>query len=197
MPVATSESAAKQFAKDKEYLRACAKYGVEPDAPSYISASVEDELLDRYALEADGAHKNGSGYQVTRAEPEPLKELPPEAEAAGKVLDLLCPRRAEPALFVATAGRRALVLCWLLGRRPESLAELSRSIGVTRASLSTYARKINDATGLTGRGQKSASSRSTYANNARKSWKLRKLNTLLTEATKNKTPASGEADGCL
>jgi hypothetical protein len=70
-----------------------------------------------------------------------------------------------------------------LGRRPESLAELARSIGVTRATLSTFARRINDATRLTGRGQKAASTRSVYANNARKSWKLRRLNSMMTEAS--------------
>jgi hypothetical protein len=179
-----NEAEDRQRRQDREYLAACKAAGIEPDAPSYRAASVEDELLDRFALEQDGANKNGSSYLVNRTEPEPLAELPPEAEAAGKVLDLLCPSRAEPALFVATAGRRALVLCWLLGRRPESLAELARSIGVTRASLSTYARKINDATGLMGRGQKSASSRATYANNARQSWKLRRVNKLMADAVR-------------
>lgn len=193
------EAEARQRRQDREYARACREHGIEPDAPSYRAASVEDEMLDRFALDQEGASKNGHSYQVTRAEPEPLKDLPPGAEAAAKVLDLLAPQRADPALFVTTAGRRALVLSWLLGRRPESLAELARGIGVTRATLSTFARRINDATGLTGRGQKSASSRDTYRSNAKRSWKLRRLNSMMAEAatTENKTPASNEADGRL
>jgi DNA-binding transcriptional regulator GbsR (MarR family) len=75
-----------------------------------------------------------------------------------------------------------LCLAWLLGRRPEPLAELARQLGISRASLSTHVRRIEDLTGLHGRGQKGASTRATYANNARKSWKLRKLNTLMTDA---------------
>jgi hypothetical protein len=175
----------RQRRQDREYARACREHGIEPEAPSYRAGTAAEELeaIDRYAIERDGAHKNGHGFQVTRAEPLPLKALPPEAEAAAKVLDLLAPQRADPAAFVATAGRRALVLCWLLGRRPESLADLARSIGVTRATLSTFARRINDATGLTGRGQKGASTRSTYADNARKSWKLRRLNSLMADAS--------------
>ena len=175
----------RQRRQDREYLAACRAAGIKPEAPSYRASTAADELdaLDRMANEQDGAHKNGSSYTVRRAEPLPLKALPPEAEAAAKVLDLLAPQRADPAAFVATAGRRALVLCWLLGRRPESLADLARSIGVTRATLSTFARRINDATGLTGRGQKGASTRSTYADNARKSWKLRRLNSLMADAS--------------
>jgi len=42
--------------------------------------------------------------------------------------------------------------------------------------LSTFARRINDHIGLTGRGQKSASSRKVYRHNAKRSWKLRRLN---------------------
>ncbi|MFZ9932990.1 MAG: hypothetical protein ACO3G9_07320 [Chthoniobacterales bacterium] len=91
--------------------------------PSYRAVAVEDELLDRFALEQDGAHKNGSSYTVRRAEPEPLKDLPPEAEAVERTLALLMPLRSDVPTFVKTAGRRCLCLGWLLGRRGESLAE--------------------------------------------------------------------------
>jgi hypothetical protein len=182
MAVETSDSAARQKAKDLEYRAACAKYGVEPEMPSYRATSVEDELLDRFALEQDGANKNGSSYNVRRAEPLPLKDLPPEAAAVSRALDLLMPLKSDVATFVKTAGRRCLALAWLLGKRPEPLAELARQLGCTRAAMSSYVRNLEDVTGVHGRGQKGASTRATYAANARKSWKLRKLNTLMTDA---------------
>jgi hypothetical protein len=147
-------------------------------------------------LEQDGAHKNGSGYQVTRAEPEPLKELPPEAAAVSRALDLLMPLKSDVATFVQTAGRRCLCMAWLLGKRPESLAELARQLKCSRAALSTYVRSLEDSTGVHGRGQKGARTRSIYRDNAKRSWKLRRLNSMLSEATgENKTPASAEPAG--
>jgi hypothetical protein len=150
--------------------------------PSYRAASIEDELLDRFALEQDGANKNGSSYNVRRAEPLPLKNLPPEAAAVSRALDLLMPLKSDVPTFLKTAGRRCLALAWMLGKRPESLAELARQIGCSRAALSTYVRNLEDQTGLHGRGQKGASTRSIYRNNARKSWKLRRLNGMLKSA---------------
>ena len=176
------EAEDRQRRQDAAYLRACKEHGIKPDAPSYRAASVEDELLDRFALEQDGANKNGSSYLVTRAEPEPLKDLPPEAAAVSRALDLLMPRKADVPTFVKTAGRRCLCMAWLLGKRAESLAELARQLGCTRAALSTYVRDLEDATGVHGRGQKSAGSRSVYASNARQSWKLRRLNGMMKDA---------------
>ena len=183
MAVGTSDSASRQIAKDKEYLRACAKYGIKPDAPSYMAPGVciESEAADNVGRVA-GPKKNGGSIRTRADDPEPLAELTPEAEAAGRVIDLLVPLKSGATEFVRTAGRRALCLAWLLGRRPEPLAELARQLGISRASLSTHVRRIEDLTGLHGRGQKGASTRATYANNARKSWKLRKLNTLMTDA---------------
>ena len=176
------EAEQRQRRQDREYLAACKAAGIEPDAPNYRAASVEDELLDRFALEQDGAHKNGSSYNVRRAEPLPLKDLPPEAAAVSRALDLLMPLKSDVPTFVKTAGRRCLALAWLLGKRPEPLAELARKLGCTRAAMSSYVRNLEDVTGVHGRGQKGASTRATYAANARKSWKLRKLNTLMTDA---------------
>jgi hypothetical protein len=48
--------------------------------------------------------------------------------------------------------------------------------------LPQFCHNLVDVTGVRGRGQKGASTRATYAANARKSWKLRKLNTLMTDA---------------
>jgi hypothetical protein len=196
MPVETSDSAARQFAKDLEYRAACAKYGVKPEMPSYRAASVEDELLDRFALEQDGANKNGSSYNVRRAEPLPLKDLPPEAAAVSRALDLLMPLKSDVASFVKTAGRRCLCMAWMLGKRPEPLAELARQLGCSRAALSTYVRNLEDLTGVHGRGQKGARTRDIYRDNARKSWKLRRLNSMMADATgEKKTPASAEPAG--
>lgn len=176
-------SIARQRERDAEYLRACKAHGIEPELPRYDShlLSVSDEIIDAALNDGAGA-KNGHSYRTRGHEPEPLRELPPEAEAAARVLDLLCPHRADCKLFVATAGCGALVLAWLLGRRPEPLAEMARQIGITRASLSTFARRINDRFGLTGRGQKGASTRATYRETAKRSWKLRRLNTMLKDA---------------
>jgi hypothetical protein len=172
----------RQRRQDREYLVACKAAGIKPEAPNYRAGSVEDELLDRFALDQDGASKNGNGYQVTRAEPLPLKDLPPEAAAVSRALDLLMPLKSDVATFVTTAGRRCLCMAWMLGKRPEPLAELARQLGCSRAALSTYVRRLEDSTGLHGRGQKGATTRDTYRANAKRSWKLRKLNTLMTDA---------------
>lgn len=174
----------RQRKQDAAYLRACREHGIEPDPANYRATAKAEELeaLDRYANEQDGAHKNGSGYTVRRAEPEPLKDLPPEAEAVERTLALLMPVKSDVPTFVKTAGRRCLCMAWLLGRRGESLAELARQIGCSRAALSTYVRNLEDLTGVHGRGQKGASTRSIYRDNAKRSWKLRRLNHLLSEA---------------
>ena len=83
---------------------------------------------------------------------------------------------------VQTAGRRVLVLSWMFGRRGEPLAEMARQLNISRASLSTYARQLEDATGLHSRGQKSSRTRAAYAASATRSWKLRRLNTAMAHA---------------
>ena len=173
----------RQRARDAEYLAACRAHGIKPEPPSYIAAGIviEGEAADCVGLIA-GPKKNGSTIRNRADDPEPLKELTPEAEAAGRVIDLLVPLKSGATEFVRTAGRRALCLAWLLGRRPEPLAELARQLGISRASLSTHVRRIEDLTGLHGRGQKGASTVATYAESARRSWKLRRLNTMLAEA---------------
>lgn len=172
----------RQRKQDREYLAACKAHGIEPELPRYVTAlpSVSDEAID--AAMHDGA-KNGGTYRTRTDDPEPLDAMTPEAVAAEKVLALILPVKTDIKTFVATAGRRALVLAWLLGKRPEPLAEMARQIGVTRASLSTYARRIEDRSGLHGRGQKGASTRETYRRNAKRSWKLRKLNALMADAS--------------
>jgi hypothetical protein len=183
------DSILRQRTKDSAYVRACREHGIEPEKPNYRAASVEDALLDKFATEQDGACHNGSTYLVHRIEPEALKELEPEAEAAWKVLELIMPAKCDIPSFVATAGRRCLVMAWMLGRRPEPLAEMARQLGITRASLSTFARRLEDRVGVHGRGQKSSSSKDTYAANARRSWKLRRLNGLIADAAEPTTEA--------
>ena len=185
MAVETSDSASKQIAKDKEYLRACAKYGIKPDLPSYYAPGIviESEAADSVGLIA-GPKKNGGTIRTRADDPEPLKELTPEAEAAGRVIDLLVPLKSGATEFVRTAGRRALCLAWLLGRRPEPLAELARQLGISRASLSTHVRRIEDLTGLHGRGQKGATTRATYVATAKQGWKLRRVNKLMAAAVR-------------
>ena len=153
------------------------------DAPSYFAPGIviETEAADSVGR-SDGPKKNGGSIRTRADDPEPLEQLTPEAEAAGRVIDLLVPIKSGATEFVRTAGRRALCLAWLLGRRPEPLAELARQLGISRASLSTHVRRIEDATGLHGRGQKGATTRSTYAANARRSWKLRRVNKLMADA---------------
>lgn len=124
-------------------------------------------------------------------EPDPLDPLKPEAEAALKWLEVIVPVKSGIKSFVQTAGRRVLVLCWMLGRRPEPLAEMARQLNISRASLSTYARQLEDRTGLHSRGQKGARTRSIYADNARKSWKLRRLNSMMADASGEKKDVSG------
>lgn len=166
------ESITRQRQRDAEYLRACREHGISPEAPSYIGSGMDADDLDYLA---------NMGNQ---GEPVPLKKLTRKAEAAMKLLDVIIPVRSDIKSFVATAGRRVLVLSWMLGRRPEALAEMARQLGISRASLSTYARELEDRTGLHSRGQKGARTRSTYAANARRSWKLRRLNTALADAVK-------------
>lgn len=165
------ESISRQCAKDREYIRACREHGIKPDPARYVTGSTDPEDIDYYAR-----------LEATTTDIEPLKPLTPEAEAAGRVIDLLMPRKIGAREFVQTAGRRALAMAWLLGKRPEPLAELARQLGISRASLSTHVRRLEDATGVHARGQKLASSRSIYADNARKSWKLRRLNKAMADA---------------
>jgi len=180
--MANSDAEDRQRRQDREYARACREHGIKPEPAHYRAGSVEDELLDRFALAQDGASKNGSGYQVTRAEPKPLADLPPEAEAVSRTLELLLPHKPDIRTFVQTAGRRCLALAWLLGKRPEPLAEIARQLKCSRAAMSSHARALEDKLGIHGRGQKGASTRATYANNARKSWKLRRLNGMMKDA---------------
>ena len=177
---------ARQRRQDREYIAACKAAGIAPQAPSYFGFGTDPADLDYYA-------NTGNHGELV-----PLKELTPGAEAGLKLLDVIIPVKSDIKSFVQTAGRRVLVLCWMLGRRPEPLAEMARQLGISRASLSTYARQLEDATGLHSRGQKGASTRSTYANNARKSWKLRRLNKAMAAAVADKenTPAIAGEGAC-
>lgn len=177
------ESIIRQRQRDAEYLAACKAHGIEAEPPRYVSAlpSASDEAIDA-ALNDGAGGKNGKAYRTRGHEPQPLDPMKPEAVAALKVLDVLIPAKADIKAFVQTAGRRVLVLSWMLGRRPEPLAEMARQLGISRASLSSYARELEDRTGLHSRGQKASGTRTTYAANARKSWKLRRINKLMTEA---------------
>ena len=178
------ESIARQAEQDAEYLRACREHGIEPDLPNYRGEGMADDLIERHMTEQDGAQKNGRGYAVHRSAPEPLKELSPGAEGARHLLDCLLAGCIDkrPEIFVVSAGRRLLVLSWLLGRRRESLADLARELGISRASLSSMGRKLENRLGIHGRGQKRSETVATYADNARRSWKLRRLNAALAEA---------------
>jgi hypothetical protein len=176
------DSIARQEQADREYLAACRVHGIEPALPTYRGEGTKDDLIELHASQQDAATKNGSGFLVTRAEPEPLKQLPPEAEAVSRTLEIILPHKTDASTFVQTAGRRCLALAWLLGKRPEPLAELARKLGCSRAALSSYVRCLEDSTGLHGRGQKAASTRAIYRDNARRSWKLRKLDTALAAA---------------
>jgi hypothetical protein len=175
------ESIARQREREAAYIAACKAHGIKPELPSYRGAGTQDAAFDSIAAEDEGQH-NGRVFRVCRPEPEPLQSLGAAGEAAARILDLIMPIKTDPAAFAQTAGRRALCLAWLLGRRPEPLAELARKLGVTRACLSRMALVLGDAVGIHARGQKRHGTRRTYAANARKSWKLRRLNKALAEA---------------
>jgi DNA-binding CsgD family transcriptional regulator len=176
-----ADADSRQRRQDKEYARACREHGIEPEPAVYRATGFEDRYIDRVAFEDEGIRHNGSTYTVVRddAPPEPLT---PEAEGAGRLLELLMPQRCDPATFVKTAGRRCLALAWLLGKRPESLAELGRALGISRASLSVYVRGLETKLGFHGRGQKRASARPAYQANARRIWKTRRLDALMSDA---------------
>lgn len=177
------DSIMRQRARDAGYVRACKAAGIKPDAPSYFAPGIviESRAADAVGYKG-GPKKNGGNIRSRADDPEPLKRLTKEAEAAGRVIDLLVPLKTGASEFVRTAGRRALALAWLLGRRPEPLSVLARQLGISRASLSTHVRRIEDLTGLHGRGQKGASTRSSYAKSAKQSWKLRRLNIAMADA---------------
>ena len=175
------DAESRQRRQDKEYARACRQHGIEPEPAVYRAAGFEDDLIDRAALEDEGIRHNGQTYTVPRDD-EPLEALTPEAEGAARLLEILLPAKGDPVTFVRTTGRRCLALAWLLGKRPESLAELGRALGITRASLSVYARALEDKLHIHGRGQKRSSSRSSYRENARRIWKTRRLDALMTDA---------------
>ena len=177
-------SIARQAERDREYLAACRAAGIEPMKPNYSGAG-DTEHMDLVVTEASafGATKNGAPFAAHRNEPAPLTELSPEMIGAGKALDLILPDfHGRISQATVAAGRRALVLSWLLGRCPRSLADLAAELGVSRACLSSYAVQLNDRLGVRGRGQKGQHTRATYADNARRSWKLRRLNDALNSA---------------
>jgi biotin operon repressor len=174
---------ARQSRQDREYLAACKAAGLDPEPAKYKAALpvCGDDVIDAALHEGEGA-KNGRTYVTRSDEPQPLRELPPAAEGAGRVIDLLMPRKTGAREFVQTAGRRALALAWLLGRRPEPLSELAKQLGISRASLSSHVRALEDRTGVHGRGQKGSRTVETYRNNAKRSWKLRRLNNAIADA---------------
>lgn len=171
------ESIARQREKDAAYITACREAGIEPDPPQYRGVG-DSEHLDLYAVDvaSGGALHNGARYVAHRLEAEPLKELTPQQEGAAMVLEILLPHRdRDLRTAVTTAGRRALVLGWLLGQRETSLADLAKRIGVSRASLSNYACRLSEMLNIHGRGQKSVRSREVYRESAKRTTKLRKL----------------------
>ena len=176
-----ADAESRQRRQDREYAQACREHNIEPEPATYRATGFEDKYIDRVAFEDEGITHNGSTYSVVR-DAEPLEALTPEAEGAGRLLELLMPQRCDPATFVKTAGRRCLALAWLLGKRPESLADLGRALGISRASLSVYVRGLETKLRFHGRGQKRASSRPAYRENARKIWRTRRLDALLTDA---------------
>lgn len=179
----SEDSIARQRQRDAEYLAACRAHGITPEPANYMapadSADIDD--IDHIAS-AGSATRNGHAYRTRADDPVPLKPLPRSAAAGARFLEVVQPHKSDPATFVRTAGRRLLCLSWLLGRRPESLAELARALGVSRASLSSHVRLLEDATGLHGRGQKGRTTQATFRDNAKRSWKLRRLNKALADA---------------
>ena len=176
----------RQRAKDRAYIEACRKHGIEPDAPSYIGSgeSCDEDKLDYLASDSNATH-NGGALRQYNGEPKPLKKLPAKAEIAMRVIELMTPAVKDPKTFVRTAGRRCLSLAWLMGRRSESLADLARELGMSRASLSKHVRNLEDKVGLHGRGQKVRGAVETYRANAKRSWKLRRLNSMLKDAVES------------
>ena len=181
--MADDDSILRQRQRDAEYLAACKAHGIQAESPSYISngQSCDHDTLDHLSSEGS-ASKNGHAIRTRSDEPQPLKELPPEAEAVMRVIELITPAIKDAKTFVRTAGRRCLSLAWLMGRRSESLTDLARELGMSRASMSKHVRNLEDKVGLHGRGQKVHGAVETYRQNAKRSWKLRRINKLLAEA---------------
>jgi len=176
-----ADAESRQRRQDREYARACREHGIEPEPATYRATGFEDKHIDRVAFEDEGIKHNGSTYTVVRDDA-PLEALTPEAEGAARLLEILMPLKSDPATYAKTAGRRCLALAWLLGRRPESLADLGRALGISRASLSVYARQLEDKLHIHGRGQKRASARPAYRENARRIWRTRRLDALMSDA---------------
>ncbi len=163
----------RQAARDREYLAACEAAGIEPDLPAYRAIAVaepadrnrrEPELAheDLAQIEADaaGARRNGRSYSAKRAAAPDLERTPLH-DAAENLLDALLPKGCTRAAC-ATGGIRLLALAWLLGRSEAArrpLAELAAGLGLTRATMSWHVRRVEDACGLHGRGQKTVSAR--------------------------------------
>ena len=188
---------ADQMRRDAAYLRACREHGIEPMPAAYRieTARTGDNGLDFAAqLVARGDTGTVNGTACVGA-PRTAEENDADAESKLalvrevflKLLDLLCPP-GPLARAVTTAGRRALILQWLLGRRTETLAELGRRLEITRACMSAHARFVEAALGIHGRLQKRAGTRQTYADNAHRSWKLRRLDKAMREAAGGETP---------
>ena len=161
-----------QAARDREYLAACEAAGIKPDVPEYeIGGAVQDhrrpdrgdeartskEDCAEVDRQAHGARRNRRAFVPARTEA-PELERSPAHEAGEALIAALLPAWGYTRRVAETAGIRLLCLQWMLGRgdtAPMSLTQLAIRLGVTRASLSWHVRRIEDATGLHGRAQKS------------------------------------------
>ena len=165
LDVQDTSEAIEQARKDREYLAACEQYGIEPLPARYDQASRDHSgTIEREP--APGLDRNlQPDFIFYDDEPERTAISGEKREAFLSVLNSILPDSSNLETFVRTAGLRVLSLSWMMGRTihaARSLADLADELHISRAILSFHVRKIEDATGLHGRAQKSTSAPTVY-----------------------------------
>jgi hypothetical protein len=165
-------------------LAACRAHGIKPEPPSYYAPGIviELEAADSVGL-IDGPKKNGSTIRTRADDPEPLKELTPEAEAAGRVIDLLVPVKSGAKEFVRTAGRRALA-CMAAWPPSRTAGRIGAAAWHQPRQLSTHVRRSLRFNRTAWPRPKGSHNPRHLPRECKAGWKLRRLNTAMAAAVR-------------
>ena len=161
-------SSVRQAERDREYQAACEQFGIEPALPKYETKKARADAADLDAIRCGdkGDHLEKPDRQESGRNPswtyfddeEPASEISADYRRGFmKALAIIQPDAKQANAFERIAGRRCVVLAWLMGRGSlagQSLAKIAESLECSRASLSLHARTLERETGFHGRGQR-------------------------------------------
>ncbi|MCX6968436.1 MAG: hypothetical protein NTZ46_11800 [Verrucomicrobia bacterium] len=131
--------------------------------------------IDRHLIEENPEHPDS---QAVRAEMEREERSSLTADLLRALLDHALPTDLSKS-SIRAAGARIVALGWMTGSGKCGLAgmslnEIAERTGVTRALLSHYVRRFEDAFAYHARGQKSTLARESYVSGASRGWETRR-----------------------